>query len=80
MVQVPIRVDYAATELAKTLVQKVQPIWLWGVANLPVLEENRRRFDTEAQQLRLQTSQASQTLLTPVEPAQPTSDRKICDD
>ena len=49
VVQVPIRVDYAATELAKTLVKEVQPIWLWGVANLPALEENRRRFDTDAQ-------------------------------
>ena len=49
VVQVPIRVDYAVTELAKTLVKEVQPIWLWGVANLPALEENRRRFDTDAQ-------------------------------
>ena len=54
VVQVPIRVDYAATELAKTLVKEVQPIWLWGVANLPALEENRRRFDTDAQQSHLQ--------------------------
>ena len=49
VVQVPIRVDYAPTELAKTLVQEVQPIWLWGVANLPALEENRRRFDSNPQ-------------------------------
>ena len=56
VVQVPIRVDYAATDLAKTLVQEVQPIWLWGVANLSALEENRRRFDTDAQQSNLQTS------------------------
>ena len=46
--QVPIRVDYAATELAETLVREVQPIWLWGVANLPALKKNRRRFGTDA--------------------------------
>ena len=56
VVQVPIRVDYAATELAKTLVKEVQSIWLWGVANLPALEENRRRFDIDAQHSHLQTS------------------------
>ena len=56
VVQVPIRVDYAATELAKTLVQEVQPIWLWGVANLPALEANRRRFDMDAQHSYLQTN------------------------
>ena len=32
VVQVPIRVDYAATELAKKIVQEVQPIWLGSVA------------------------------------------------
>ena len=50
VVQVPIRVDYAATELAKTLVQEVQPIWLWGVAHLPAPTENRRRVDADAGQ------------------------------
>ena len=50
VVQVPIRVDYAVTELAKTLIKEVQPIWLWGVAHLPALAENRRRFDTDARQ------------------------------
>ena len=47
VVQVPIRVDYAATEVARSLVQRIQPIWSWAVEYSPTLAANRSRFGQE---------------------------------
>ena len=35
VVQVPIRVDYAATELGRSLIDHVHPLWLWAIERLP---------------------------------------------
>ncbi len=45
VVQVPIRVDYAATEVARSLVKQIQPVWSWAVEHSPTLAVNRSRFD-----------------------------------
>ena len=48
VVQVPIRVDYAVTPLGRSLVQQVQPLWLWAIARLPDFVAARAAYDAKA--------------------------------
>ena len=43
--QVPIRVDYAATPLGRSLIDHVQPLWLWAIARLPDFVTARTAYD-----------------------------------
>lgn len=45
VVQVPIRVDYAVTPLGRSLVEQVQPLWLWAIARLPEFVAARAAYD-----------------------------------
>ncbi len=42
---VPIRVDYAATALGRSLVEQVHPLWLWAIERLPEIVIARGTFD-----------------------------------
>lgn len=42
--QVPIRVDYAATDLGRTMVAQVHPLWLWTAINLQGFAKAQRAF------------------------------------
>lgn len=44
VVQVPIRVDYAATELGRSLIAQVQPLWLWAIERLPAFVAARAAY------------------------------------
>jgi len=48
VVQVPIRVDYDATELGRALVAEVHPLWMWCAVNLERVAKARRAFDRRA--------------------------------
>ena len=48
VVQVPIRVDYDATDLGRTMVAQVHPLWMWVAVNLQSVAEARRMFDRRA--------------------------------
>ena len=48
MVQVPIRVDYEATELGRAMVAEVHPLWMWVAVNLHSVAKARRSFDRRA--------------------------------
>ena len=43
--QVPIRVDYAATPLGRSLVEQVHPLWLWAIERLPAIAAARAAYD-----------------------------------
>ena len=43
--QVPIRVDYAITSLGRSLVDQVQPLWLWAIERLPDFIAARAVYD-----------------------------------
>ena len=43
--QVPIRVDYAITSLGHSLVDHVQPLWLWAIERLPDFIAARTAYD-----------------------------------
>jgi DNA-binding HxlR family transcriptional regulator len=45
MVQVPIRVDYDATDLGRAMVAEVHPLWMWVAVNLQGVARARRTFD-----------------------------------
>lgn len=45
----PIRVDYAATELGRSLVGQVQPLWLWMLNGLPAFTRARNAYDAQAE-------------------------------
>ena len=45
VVQVPIRVDYAATPLGRSLVEQVHPLWLWAIERLPAFVAARTAYD-----------------------------------
>ena len=45
VVQVPIRVDYAITTMGQSLVQQIEPLYVWAVQQLPALLENQHKFD-----------------------------------
>lgn len=45
VVQVPIRVDYAATPLGRSLVEQVHPLWLWAIERLPDFIDARAAYD-----------------------------------
>ncbi|MBL6458051.1 helix-turn-helix transcriptional regulator [Belnapia sp. T6] len=44
-VQVPIRVDYAATPLGHALIEQVHPLWLWAAKNLAAFAAARANYD-----------------------------------
>jgi DNA-binding HxlR family transcriptional regulator len=46
--QVPIRVDYAATDLGRAMVEEVHPLWMWVAVNLQRFTKARRSFDRRA--------------------------------
>lgn len=46
---VPPRVDYALTELGRTLLVPVQALAAWAIANHPAIEAARARFDAAAE-------------------------------
>ena len=46
VVQVPIRVDYAATPLGQSLIDQVHPLWLWAIEQLPDFIAARAAYDT----------------------------------
>jgi DNA-binding HxlR family transcriptional regulator len=48
MVQVPIRVDYEATDLGRKMVAEVHPLWMWVAVNLQAVAKARRMFDRRA--------------------------------
>ena len=48
VVQVPIRVDYEATEMGLDFVRKVHPLWMWVAVHLPEVDQARRRFDSRS--------------------------------
>ena len=48
VVQVPIRVDYEATELGRAMVAEVHPLWMWVAVNLQRVAKARRIFDRRA--------------------------------
>jgi DNA-binding HxlR family transcriptional regulator len=48
IVQVPIRVDYAATELGRSLVDHVRPLWLWAIERLPDFKSARAAYAARA--------------------------------
>ena len=43
--QVPIRVDYAATPLGRSLITHVHPLWLWAIERLPEFTTARAAYD-----------------------------------
>jgi DNA-binding HxlR family transcriptional regulator len=45
VVQVPIRVDYDATNLGRAMVAEVHPLWMWVAVNLEAVAKARRMFD-----------------------------------
>src|SRR5260370_3592246 len=45
MVQVPIRVDYDATDLGRAMVAEVHPLWMWAGVNLQGVARARPTFD-----------------------------------
>ena len=45
VVQVPIRVDYDATDLGLAMVAEVHPLWLWVAVNLQAVAKARHIFD-----------------------------------
>lgn len=48
VVQVPIRVDYAATPLGRSLIDHVHPLWLWAIERLPDFIAARAAYDTRS--------------------------------
>jgi DNA-binding HxlR family transcriptional regulator len=48
VVQVPIRVDYEATNLGRAMVAEVHPLWMWVAVNLEAVSKARRMFDRRA--------------------------------
>lgn len=48
VVQVPIRVDYEATDLGRAMVAEVHPLWMWAAVNLEAVAKARRMFDRRA--------------------------------
>jgi DNA-binding HxlR family transcriptional regulator len=48
VVQVPIRVDYDATDLGRAMVAQVHPLWMWVAVNLQSVAKARRMFDRRA--------------------------------
>jgi DNA-binding HxlR family transcriptional regulator len=48
VVQVPIRVDYEATDLGRAMVSEVHPLWMWAAVNLQGFAKARRAFDRRA--------------------------------
>ena len=53
VVQVPIRVDYAATPLGRSLIDQVHPLWLWAIKRLPDFVAARAAYDTRTSSQRL---------------------------
>lgn len=47
-VQVPIRVDYDATDLGRAMVEEVHPLWMWVAVNLQRFTKARQSFDRRA--------------------------------
>lgn len=47
--QVPIRVDYEATELGVELIRHVDPFWSWAARNRSSFAQARARYDSMAQ-------------------------------
>src|SRR6476661_1524946 len=45
---IPPRVDYALTDLGRSLLAPVQALGAWALSNRQSIEEARRRFDTDA--------------------------------
>ena len=45
VVQVPIRVDYDATDMGRAMVAEVHPLWMWVAVNLQAVAKARRMFD-----------------------------------
>ncbi len=45
VMQVPIRVDYAATPLGRSLIDQVHPLWLWAIEQLPNFIAARATYD-----------------------------------
>jgi DNA-binding HxlR family transcriptional regulator len=45
-VQVPIRVDYEATELGLDLIRRFEPFWLWVAHNRVAFAEARKVYDS----------------------------------
>ena len=43
----PIRVDYTATKAGLSLVEQVQPLWLWVLDHLPEFHQARSAYDTQ---------------------------------
>jgi DNA-binding HxlR family transcriptional regulator len=59
MVQVPIRVDYDATDLGRAMIAEVHPLWMWVAVNLQGVAKARRAFD-----LRMRAQAAADSGLT----------------
>jgi DNA-binding HxlR family transcriptional regulator len=53
--QVPIRVDYEATDIGCDLVRQVHPLWMWVAGHLTNVETARRRFDRRSKTERVST-------------------------
>jgi DNA-binding HxlR family transcriptional regulator len=51
MAQVPIRVDYDATDLGRAMVAEVHPLWMWVAGNLQGVAKARRTFDRRSRML-----------------------------
>jgi len=45
---IPPRVDYALTDLGRSLLAPVRALGAWALSNRQSIEEARRRFDTDA--------------------------------
>lgn len=45
---IPPRVDYALTDLGRSLLAPIRHLGEWAIANTPHIEEARRRFDAPA--------------------------------
>jgi DNA-binding HxlR family transcriptional regulator len=58
--QVPIRVDYDATELGRAMVLEVHPLWMWAAVNLDRFAKSRRAYD-RSQERRLRAEAAAGT-------------------
>ena len=43
--QVPIRVDYEATDLGLAMIQQVHPVWVWAARNLAAFINAREKYD-----------------------------------
>lgn len=46
--QVPIRVDYDATDLGRGMVKQVHPLWMWAAVNLELFARSRRAYDRKS--------------------------------